>query len=188
MYIVNDEVELEKCNFEADPENAGKLKFDSIEYNYNMTPLRPKKGILVGSDYQEWFLKQAGVQLGEQDGVKKVSCARVTVLTYQPLCEDLSVGVATFVYPPGTFNVRDNLTNRHPIRVFQLNSSMMACPRNMFLIMAIMQLDCDVSEEEAREPFYAFIEKNFPNLTKHTNDPETGSAFQKSAIEIYPEK
>ena len=84
--------------------------------------------------------------------------------------------------------MRDNLTNRHPIRVFQLNSSMMACPRNMFLIMAIMQLDCDVSEEEAREPFYAFIEKNFPNLTKHTNDPETGSAFQKSAIEIYPEK
>ena len=57
MYIVNDEVELEKCNFEADPEDASKLKFDSIEYNYNMTPLRPKKGILVGSDYQEWFLK-----------------------------------------------------------------------------------------------------------------------------------
>ena len=58
----------------------------------------------------------------------------------------------------------------------------------MFLIMAIMQLDCDVSEEEAREPFYAFIEKNFPNLTKNTNDPKTGSAFQNSAIEIYPEK
>ena len=65
---------------------------------------------------------------------------------------------------------------------------MMACPRNMFLIMAIMQLDCDVSEEQAREPFYAFIEKNFPSLTKHTIDSETGSAFKKCAIEIYAEK
>ena len=99
----------------------------------------------MGSDYQEWFLKQANLQL-DQEKIKKVSCARMTVLTYKPLAEDLSVGVATFVYPPGSFTVGENgLKNRHPIRVFQLNSSMMACPRNMFLIMAIMQLDCDVS-------------------------------------------
>ena len=63
----------------------------------------------------------------------------MTILTYKALVEDLSTGVATFVYPPGTFNVGESgYTNRHPIRVFQLNSSMMACPRNMFLIMAIM--------------------------------------------------
>ena len=113
----------------------------------------------------------------------------MTVLTYKPLVEDLSVGVATFVYPPGTFNVGENgATNRHPIRVFQLNSSMMACPRNMFLIMAIMQLDCDVSDELARAPFYAFIEKCFPNLTSHTDDKETKKPFTKCAIEIYAEK
>ena len=58
----------------------------------------------------------------------------------------------------------------------------------MFLIMAIMQLDCDLTEAEAREPFYAFIEKSFPNLTKHATDPKTGSPFDKCAIEIYPEK
>ena len=56
VYIVNTEVELEKCVFEADADDGSKLKFDSIEYNYNNTPLKPKKGILVGSDYQEWFL------------------------------------------------------------------------------------------------------------------------------------
>ena len=85
-----------------------------------MTPLQPRKGILVGSDYQEWFMKEAGVQV-DQQRIKKVSCVRMSVLTYRPLCEDLSVSVATFVYPPGSFNVnRDgkSITNRHPIRVF----------------------------------------------------------------------
>ena len=69
-----------------------------------------------------------------------------------------------------------------------MNSSMMACPRNMFLIMAIMQLDCDVSEQQAKEPFYSFIEKSFPNLTKHAQDKKTQQPFTKSAIEIFEEK
>ena len=51
MYIVNTEIEVTKCNFEPDAENPDKLKFDSIEYSYNETPLKPKKGIFVGSDY-----------------------------------------------------------------------------------------------------------------------------------------
>ena len=125
----------------------------------------------------------------DSEKIKKVSCARMTVITYKPLVEDLSVGVATFVYPPGTFSVGENGgSNRHPIRVFQLNSSMMACPKNMFLIMAIMQLDCDVSETQARAPFYSFIEKCFPNLTTDTNDKETDKPFTKCAIEIFAEK
>lgn len=114
----------------------------------------------------------------------------MTVLTYKPLVEDLSTGVATFVYPPGSFQVEADggYKNRHPIRVFQLNNSMMACPRNMFLIMAIMQLDCDVSEEQARKPFYAFIESNFPQLTTNAKDKTTGAAFTECAIEIYAEE
>lgn len=54
VYIVNTEVDISKCNFTACED--GKLRFDSVEHSYNDTPLRPKKGILVGSDYQEWFL------------------------------------------------------------------------------------------------------------------------------------
>ena len=152
-YIVNDEVEVSKCNFTPDEADPTKLCFDSVEYSYNETPLRPKKGILVGSDYQDWFLRQANVQI-DPSLIKKVSVARLTVLTYKPLVADLSTGVATFVYPPGTFKGIDDNTNRHPIRLFQFNSSMLACPRNMFLIMAIMQLDCDVSEDQAKAPFY----------------------------------
>ena len=142
VYIVNSEVDISRCNFEQDPNDPSKKTFTSIEYSYNPTPLRPKKGILIGSDYQEWFLKQANIQL-DASQVKTTSCVRLTVLTYQPLVQDLSVNIATFVYPPGTFTVAEqgNVTNRHPIRVFQMNSSLMACPRNMFLIMAIMQLD-----------------------------------------------
>ena len=49
VYIVNDEVEIKKCNFVTDD---GKLKCDSVEFSYNETPLTPKKGFLVGSDYQ----------------------------------------------------------------------------------------------------------------------------------------
>jgi len=104
----------------------------------------------------------------------------MTVLAYKPLQDDLTIQVATFVYPPGTFTVGE-VTNRHPIRVFQMNSSLMSCPKNMFLIMAIMQLDGDVDSEQAKAPFYAFIEKIFPELTKQApgEDP-----FAKSAIEI----
>lgn len=117
----------------------------------------------------------------------------MTVLAYKPLVEELASGIATFVYPPGSFNVDEDgktITNRHPIRVFQNNSSTMACPRNMFLMMASMQLDCDVSYEQAIKPFYAFIEKSFPGLSNPDNhmDKETGKPFTKCAIEIYPEK
>ena len=61
-YIVNTEFELEKCNFAEDEENPGKLKFTSVEYNYNENPVTSKKGVLVGSDYQEWLLRQAGIE------------------------------------------------------------------------------------------------------------------------------
>ena len=88
--------------------------------------------------------------------------------------------ISTFVYPPGTFTV-DQVTNRHPIRVFQTNSSLMSCPKNMFVIMAVMQLDGDVEIESAKAPFYAFIEKNFPQLTKSV---ASEGPFTKCAIEI----
>ena len=61
VYIVNDEVEISRCNFVQDEQEPGKLRFESVEYSYNETPLRPKKGVLVGSDYQDWFLRQANV-------------------------------------------------------------------------------------------------------------------------------
>jgi len=61
VYIVNSEVEISKCTFEPDEKDPSKKRFVSVDYSYNSTPLRPRKGALVGSDYQEWFLQQAGV-------------------------------------------------------------------------------------------------------------------------------
>ena len=58
-------MEISRCNFVQDEQEPGKLRFESVEYSYNETPLRPKKGVLVGSDYQDWFLKQANVQLDQ---------------------------------------------------------------------------------------------------------------------------
>ena len=67
IYIVNEEVDIKQCNFVAasgqkeettEGINAKKVyKCDSVEFSYNGTPLTPRKGFLVGSDYQEWFLK-----------------------------------------------------------------------------------------------------------------------------------
>jgi len=51
VYIVNNEFEVTKCNFEPDAADPTKKRFASVEYSYNSTPLRPKKGVLVGSDY-----------------------------------------------------------------------------------------------------------------------------------------
>ena len=50
VYIVNTEVEIKKCNFKLNEETK-KQEFESIEYNYNATPVRANKGLLVGSDY-----------------------------------------------------------------------------------------------------------------------------------------
>ena len=63
----------------------------------------------------------------------------------------------------------------------------MACPRGMFLIMAVMQMDCDVDSEKAREPFDAFIEKTYPNLMQSALDTD-GQPHTTSSIELFPEK
>jgi len=73
-YIVNEEVKLAACNFtkvesennEKDEdsktaEGANLTAFESIEFNYNNTPVIAKKGIIVGADYQEWMLEQSGL-------------------------------------------------------------------------------------------------------------------------------
>ena len=116
VYVVNSELKIGDCVFTQDEAEEAKLRFESIKFNYNDEPLKPKKGILVGSDYQTWFLKQANRALDESQ-IKKVSCARVTVISYKPLSEDLTDGIATFVYPPGTYS-ENEYANRHPIRVF----------------------------------------------------------------------
>ena len=55
VFIVNDEVQLNKCNYEKTPDG---IKFSSLDFNYNDTPVTPKKGIIVGSEYQTWMLQQ----------------------------------------------------------------------------------------------------------------------------------
>ena len=80
-YVVNTDVEIGDCQFVQDEADPSVLKFESIEFSYNGTPLKPRKGVLVGSDYQEWFLKQAKVEV-PSDKVNTVSCMRMTVLTY----------------------------------------------------------------------------------------------------------
>ena len=49
IFIINDEVELHKCHFVES--ESGKVQFDSISFNYNDTPVKPKKGLIVGSEY-----------------------------------------------------------------------------------------------------------------------------------------
>jgi len=48
---VNNELDITELNFSPDETDPAKMRFDSVQFNYNDTPVRPKKGILVGSDY-----------------------------------------------------------------------------------------------------------------------------------------
>ena len=66
VYVVNSELEIDKCHFAADEADPSKLRFESVEFSYNDTPVKPKKGILVGSDYQQWFLNEAKVLLDSE--------------------------------------------------------------------------------------------------------------------------
>ena len=52
-FIINEEVELKKCNFTTEEnENGEKVtKFDSLEFNFNDFPVKPKKGLIVGAEY-----------------------------------------------------------------------------------------------------------------------------------------
>lgn len=80
VYVVNNELEITKCNFAQNEAEPSKLRFDSVEFNYNDTPVKPKKGILVGSDYQQWFLGEAKTAV-DPAKLKQVRCARMTVLS-----------------------------------------------------------------------------------------------------------
>ena len=60
-------------------EETKKKEFESIEYNYNATPVHANKGLLVGSDYQDWVLKEAEIDAGQDK--KVVSCARVMLIS-----------------------------------------------------------------------------------------------------------
>ena len=120
--------------------------------------MHARKGLLIGSDYQDWVLKQAGIEAPAKD-VETVSCVRVTLISNEPLSPDVSQQIATFVYPPGTFKDEESGTvNTHPIRVFQLDNTIVAAPYGMYLIMAIMQLDHSVDSFVAKKPFLKFIE------------------------------
>ena len=175
QYIVNTEVDIEKCNFKFNEETNMK-EFDSIEYNYNATPVRAKKGILIGSDYQDWVLKEAGLTASASK--KMISCVRVMLISKEPLSPDLSERIATFVYPPGTFSDEaSGLANKHPIRVFQLDSSIMACPQDLYLIMAIMQLDeSDITA--SKKPFIRFIEQTWPEIKVSESGEITKAAIE----------
>ena len=160
VYIVNTLVEIQKCNFEIDEETK-KQKFVSIEYNYNATPVKAAKGILVGSDYQDWVIKQAAIATNPK---QTISCVRMMLISQSPLDTDLSERIATFVYPPDSFTDQ-GISNKHPIRLFQLDSSISAAPRDLYLIMAIMQLDGALPAEQAKAPFMQFIRQKFPEVS-----------------------
>lgn len=82
-YVVNSEVDLQKLNLTADKQ------FESLEFNFNDTPLCTKKGIIVGTDYQDWVLSQSGLTPSAVwNSCRKVTLARMTLITRKPLCEE----------------------------------------------------------------------------------------------------
>ena len=91
----------------------------------------------------------------------------------------MTEGIATFVYPPGSFTGSNGQQNKHPMRVYQFSQQTMSCPRGTFVLMAIMQLEDD--SEESISPFMEFIKQKFPtiNLSKK---------FKESAKEIFTEE
>lgn len=138
-YVVNPEVNIKKINFYS----TDNLSFESFEFNFNDFPVKCNKGIIVGTDYQDFVLSQAGQALNLTDE-RRVSLARITLIATKPMCEDTDC-LSTFIFPPGAVD-----GNRHPIRVFQFDQSNQACPRDHYLIMVSMQLS-DEPEERQKE-------------------------------------
>jgi len=134
-YIVNPDVQLNKCNFETKDSTT---KFESLEFSFNNTPVTASKGIIVGTDYQKWALEQAGLPI---PAGKRLTCARLTLITTRPMCADTD-GIGTFIFPPGSVH------NTHPIRIFQFNHCNSACPRDFYLIMASMQISNNVEDRD----------------------------------------
>ena len=120
---------MKKINFES----SDNLSFESFEFNFNDTPVKCNKGIIVGTDYQDYVLSQAGLT-PDTSSERRVSLARLTIIASRPMCDDTD-HIGTFIFPPGAID-----GNRHPIRVFQFDWANQACPRDHFLIMVSMQL------------------------------------------------
>lgn len=100
---------MRKVNFK--PGDDG-LNFESIEFNFNTTPVCCNKGLIVGADYQDWILGQA-VKQYDWKASRKISCARFTLISKNPISAGSTERIGTFVFPPGSFE-----ENKHPIRVF----------------------------------------------------------------------
>jgi hypothetical protein len=136
---VNPEVDIKKINFDS----TDNLSFESFEFNFNDFPVKCNKGIIVGTDYQDFVLSQAGQAFNLADE-RRVSLARITLIATKPMCDDTDC-LGTFIFPPGAVD-----GNRHPIRIFQFDQSNQACPRDHYLIMVSMQLS-DGPEERQKE-------------------------------------
>ena len=80
----------------------------------------------------------------------------MTLLTSKSISEGDKTGIATFVFPPKTFGE----TQEHPIRVFQMNWLVSACPRDKFLIMASMTLP----ESQDTKPLEKMLSEFFPSI------------------------
>ncbi len=81
-------------------------KFEQVSFKFNDSPLKATKGLIVGPDYHSFVFSQLG--LTPVTVVKK--CIRTILITREPFLNLEKDKVATFVYPPGSFN------NTHAIR------------------------------------------------------------------------
>ena len=93
IFIVNKDVAIK--DLIVDKEKG----FESVMIKFNDTPVNASKGLIVGPDYHDFLLKNLGIV--PETKVKK--CIRATLITTKSFLGLENEKVATFVYPPDTF-------------------------------------------------------------------------------------
>jgi len=131
-------------------------KMESIELSINETPIRPKKGFIVGKEYEHLFDKsQSDEDLFTEEKWYPIVTQRMIVITHIELADSYR-GPPIFSIPPMTTNEDGSkgleLCNKHPIRIIQQGMSSNITPSGFYCYHVSM-----VQDFQSRNDFSVFL-------------------------------
>jgi len=152
VYIVNEELSIQDLvkthsaskeeSKEGEDQGDKKEAVESIEINYNDLPITipPGGAIIQGYHYRSILQNRLGLKDGQPK--KPIQCLRTTLITKKPLLGHAQENnkLCTFTVPPQTIE-QGGFGNVNPIRIYQQNHFIEACPRGSFLILMSLQLN-----------------------------------------------
>jgi hypothetical protein len=132
---VNKDIAIKKLNL------SERNEFESVELSLGAEAVGIKEGLVVSKDYEHL--------VNEKEAKVLAVCLRMTLVSKRPLLKGQNT-LSTFTVPPGKY------ANRNPIKIFQQNSSVYACPSDYLVTHAFTIAETT----QDYEVFYHLLEEH----------------------------